>query len=100
MTAFGPQSINFGPCWASIDLLNNIFLEGLSSMFKYYVKATEGLKGLRTDNDGVVSFEYVIVAVCIIAAVLAAFGADTNTGIGAALSNGVAKVTSTFSAVP
>ena len=69
-------------------------------MLKYYVKATEALKGLRSDNDGVVSFEYVIVAVCIIAAVLAAFGTTTTTGIGAALTNGVAKVTAAFSAVP
>jgi pilus assembly protein Flp/PilA len=69
-------------------------------MLKYYVKATEALKRLRSDKDGVVSFEYVIVAVCIIAAVLAAFGTTTTTGIGAALTNGVAKVTAAFSAVP
>ena len=54
-------------------------------MLKYYVKTTEALKRLRTDKDGVVSFEYVIVAVCIVVAVLAAFGTDTTTGIGAAL---------------
>ena len=33
-------------------------------MLKYYIKTTEALKRLRTDNDGVVSFEYVIVAAC------------------------------------
>ena len=44
-------------------------------MLKYYIKTTEALKRLRTDNDGVVSFEYVIVAACIVAAVAAAFGA-------------------------
>ena len=54
-------------------------------MLRYYVKATEALKRLRTDKDGVVSSEYVIVAVCIIAAVLAAFGTNTSTGIGNAL---------------
>ena len=69
-------------------------------MLRYYVKATEALKRLRTDKDGVVSFEYVIVAVCIIAAVLAAFGTNTSTGIGSALSNGIAQITSAFSAVP
>ena len=69
-------------------------------MLRYYVKATEALKRLRTDKDGVVSFEYVIVAVCIIAAVLAAYGTDTTTGIGAALTNGIAKITNAFSAVP
>jgi pilus assembly protein Flp/PilA len=69
-------------------------------MLRYYVKTTEALKRLRTDTDGVVSFEYVIVAVCIIAAVLAAFGTNNSTGIGSALSNGIAQITSAFSAVP
>ena len=69
-------------------------------MLRYYVKTTEALKRLRTDQDGVVSFEYIIVAVCIIAAVLAAFGTTTGTGIGNALANGIAKITNTFAAVP
>jgi pilus assembly protein Flp/PilA len=69
-------------------------------MLKYYVKCTEALKRLRTDQDGVVSFEYVIVAVCIIAAVLAAFGTTTGTGIGSALNGGIGKITNTFAAVP
>ena len=47
-------------------------------MLKYYVKTTEALKRLRTDKDGVVSFEYVIVAACIVAAVAAAFGTGTT----------------------
>ena len=47
-------------------------------MLKYYIKTTEALKRLRTDKDGVVSFEYVIVAACIVAVVAAAFG----TGLG------------------
>jgi pilus assembly protein Flp/PilA len=74
--------------------------KGFSSMLKYYVKTTEALKRLRSDNDGVVSFEYVIVAVCIIAAVIAAFGTTNQTGIGAALTNGITKVTNAFTAVP
>ena len=45
-------------------------------MLKYYIKTTEALKRLRTDQDGVVSFEYVIVAACIVAAVVAVFGTD------------------------
>ena len=69
-------------------------------MLKYYVKATEALKRLRTDKDGVVSFEYIIVAVCIIGAVLAAFGTTTGTGIGQALTTGIGKITTAFSAVP
>ena len=69
-------------------------------MLKYYIKTTEALKRLRTDKDGVVSFEYVIVAVCIIGAVLAAFGTDGTTGIGSALSGGIGKIVTAFSAVP
>jgi Flp pilus assembly pilin Flp len=44
------------------------------SMLKYYIQTTEALKQLRSDVRGVVSFEYVIVAACIVAAVAAAFG--------------------------
>ena len=46
-------------------------------MLKLYVKTIETLRRLRTDKDGVVSFEYVIVAACIVAAVVAAFGTGT-----------------------
>ena len=69
-------------------------------MLRYYIKTTEALKRLRTDKDGVVSFEYVIVAVCVIAAVLAAFGTNTSTGIGSALTNGINKIVTSFGAVP
>jgi Flp pilus assembly pilin Flp len=75
-------------------------VEGIFQMLQYYVKTTEALKRLRTDKDGVVSFEYVIVAVCIVAAVLAAYGTDTSTGIGNALAGGIGKITTAFSAVP
>ena len=56
-------------------------------MLKLYVKATEALHRLRTDKDGVVSFEYVIVAACIIAVVALAFG--PNGPLQGALSNGL-----------
>ena len=69
-------------------------------MLQYCVKTMEALKRLRTDQDGVVSFEYVIVAVCIIAAVLAAYGTTTTSGIGSALSVGIGKIVTSFSAVP
>jgi pilus assembly protein Flp/PilA len=69
-------------------------------MLKFYFKTKEALKRLSTDKDGVVSFEYVIVAVCIIAAVLAAFGTDNTTGIGSALSGGIGKIVTAFGAVP
>ena len=43
-------------------------------MLKSYVKTCEAVKRLGTDQDGVVSFEYVVVAACIIAGVSLAFG--------------------------
>jgi len=68
-------------------------------MLKYYVKTTEALKRLRTDNDGVVSFEYIIVACLIIGVVGAAFA---KTGpLNQALVDGIAKIGSTLtSALP
>jgi pilus assembly protein Flp/PilA len=65
-------------------------------MFKYYVMTTEALKRLRTDADGVVSFEYIIVAFCIVAAVAAVFGTGTTTGIGGALNTALGNVLSAF----
>lgn len=67
-------------------------------MLKNYIKAKEALTLLRTDKDGVVSFEYVIVAACIVGAVAAAFGTDATTGIGAALSAAIAKITAAVTA--
>ncbi|MFK4723633.1 pilus assembly protein Flp/PilA [Bradyrhizobium niftali] len=67
-------------------------------MLQYYIKATQGLKHLSEDKDGVVSFEYVIVAACIVAAVAAAFGAGGSGPIFDALTSAItaiaAKVTS------
>jgi pilus assembly protein Flp/PilA len=64
-------------------------------MLKYYVKASDLLERLRSDKDGVVSFEYVIVAACIVAAVAAAFGTTTGTGIGAVLKTAIADISTT-----
>ncbi|QOZ52203.1 hypothetical protein [Bradyrhizobium sp. CCBAU 53338] len=61
-------------------------------MLKYYIKTTEALKQLRSDTRGVVSFEYVIVAACIVAAVAAAFGTSAGTGIGKALSDAITAI--------
>ena len=71
--------------------------EGIRLMLKFYVKASDLLERLRTDKDGVVSFEYIIVAACIIGAVAAAFGTGAG-GIGAALTAGLAKITAAFTA--
>ena len=62
-------------------------------MLKYYVKGSETLRQLRSDKDGVVSFEYVIVAACIIGAVGAAYGTGAGGAIATALSAAIAKVT-------
>ncbi len=65
-------------------------------MLKIYVKTSDLLARLRTDKDGVVSFEYVIVAACIIAAVSAAFGGGAAGTIGGALTGGITTITQAF----
>jgi pilus assembly protein Flp/PilA len=65
-------------------------------MLKYYVKTRDLLERLRTDKDGVVSFEYVIVAVCIVGAVAGAFGTTAAGGIGTALTTGIGNITTEF----
>ena len=67
-------------------------------MLKYYVETTVALKNLRTDQDGVVSFEYIIVAACIIGAVAAAFGTGAGGAIATALSAGITAITGAFTA--
>ncbi|MGX1415661.1 MULTISPECIES: hypothetical protein [Bradyrhizobium] len=63
-------------------------------MLKLYIQTTEAFKRLRADADGVVSFEYVIVAACIVAAVSAAFGTGTASGIGSVLSASITTIAS------
>lgn len=65
-------------------------------MLKHYIKTREALKQLRTDQDGVVSFEYIIVAVCIVGAVGAVFGGGAGGQIGLALANGIGQITAAF----
>ena len=67
-------------------------------MLKYYIKSNEALKRLRTDKDGVVSFEYVIVAACIIGAVVAAFGTGSGGAIATALTSGITAIVAKFNA--
>ena len=67
-------------------------------MLRYYIKTTEAMKRLRVDQDGVVSFEYIIVAVCIIGAVSAVFGIGAGGAIGQALTGGIAAITTAFAA--
>ena len=67
-------------------------------MLNYYIKTAEALKNLRTDQNGVVSFEYIIVAACIIGAVAAAFGTGAGGAIATALSGGITAITAAFTA--
>jgi pilus assembly protein Flp/PilA len=66
-------------------------------MLKYYIKTTEALKRLPTDEGGVVSFEYIIVAFCVVTAVVAVFGTTAGTGISSALNTAMGHVLSAFS---
>jgi pilus assembly protein Flp/PilA len=56
------------------------------------------LKRLRTDKDGVVSFEYVIVAALVIAAVAAVFGGNGAGTIRGALTQGLTAITNAMTA--
>jgi pilus assembly protein Flp/PilA len=72
----------------------------LSSMLSYRVEITEALKRLRTDEQGVVSLEYVIVGACVCAVVLLLFtGTGTNT-LSGALNTGFNVIASTMSSLP
>jgi Flp pilus assembly pilin Flp len=60
-------------------------------MLKFSVRASEAVKRLRTDKDGVVSLEYVIVAACVCTVVIAAF--NTGGSLPGALTAGFTAVT-------
>jgi len=68
-------------------------------MLKYYVQTSEALKRLRADQDGVVSFEYIIVAACIVTVVIAFFTGTGSTTIQAALTTAVGKITTAMAAL-
>jgi Flp pilus assembly pilin Flp len=62
-------------------------------MLKHYIKTRDALKRLRTDKDGVVSLEYVIVGAVVCAVVIGIFqgtGANSLTG---ALTQGFTAIT-------
>ena len=61
-------------------------------MLKYCVETAKSLKRLSTDDDGVVSFEYVIVAACVVGAVGLAFGTGASGAITTALSNAITAI--------
>jgi hypothetical protein len=61
-------------------------------MLKLYVRASYLPASLRSDRRGVVSFEYVIVAACIVAAVGLAFGTGGSGAIKSALSSAITAI--------
>jgi hypothetical protein len=64
-------------------------------MFKSYIRIREAALRLCDNKDGVVSFEYVIVAACVVGAVVIAFGASTGKGpIATALTTALGNITS------
>jgi Flp pilus assembly pilin Flp len=59
------------------------------------IRAAEFLDRMRMDKDGVVSFEYVVVAGAVVAAVVAAFGSfagGSSGALGTALTNGLTAI--------
>jgi pilus assembly protein Flp/PilA len=68
-------------------------------MLKFYTQTSEALKRLRADKNGVVSFEYVIVAACVVGAVIAAFGTGANSSIQTALTTVLGLITTAVSGV-
>jgi pilus assembly protein Flp/PilA len=65
----------------------SLLAEEVTRMLKCYVKTCEAVNRLRTDKDGAVSLEYVIVAAFIVPVVIGAFPgslpAALTTGFGA-----------------
>ena len=60
-------------------------------MLKHYINTRDALLRLSTDKDGVVSLEYVIVAACVVAVVIAAF--STGGSLPGALTSGFTAIT-------
>ena len=69
-------------------------------MLKYYAKTKEALRRLRTDHDGVVSFEYIIVATCIVIVVIAVYSSTGANSISGTLSSGFAKIAAAMNTLP
>ena len=65
-------------------------------MLSHYIEA---MRHLRAAKDGVVSFEYVIVAACIVGAVITAFGTGSGGAIEGALANVLSLITAAVNAV-
>ncbi|WP_349629502.1 hypothetical protein [Bradyrhizobium manausense] len=77
----------------TVELVVSIVSIRISPMLDLCLHAIEAFRRLRSDNGGVVSFEYVIVAACIVGAVAAAFGTGAGGGIATALGTAINSIT-------
>ena len=68
------------------------FFKGIPAMLKSFIAIREAALRLRDNQDGVVSFEYVMVAACIVGAVALAFGTDSGGAIKNALTSAIGVV--------
>lgn len=66
-------------------------------MSGYCAKFIDALRPLLTDRSGVASFEYVIVAVCVVIVVLAVFSPGNQ--VTAALTGGLTAISAAIAAV-
>jgi Flp pilus assembly pilin Flp len=61
-------------------------------VLKFCVKIGEAVRRLRTDKDGVISFEYVVLAACIVGVVLLVFGTGNQSVMYSALNNAITTI--------
>jgi len=76
---------------AAMSVANAMFRsskEEITVMLKYI----ETVKRLSTDKDGVVSLEYVIVAACVCAVVIAVYGNGAGGALGGAINTGFTAI--------
>ena len=72
----------------------------ITHMLKYYIKAREAVERLRTDKDGVVSLEYVIVGAVVCVVVLALFNGTGTASLRGALSTGFTAISNAMAGLP
>jgi pilus assembly protein Flp/PilA len=65
-------------------------------MLKHYFKASDLLERLRADQDGTVSWEYILVAALVIVAVGTAFGPGATGAVETALATGLTTIVGLF----
>jgi Flp pilus assembly pilin Flp len=83
------------------EFANSFWKERISPLLlNYFIKTTEALKRLRADHDGEVSFEYIIVATCIVSIVFAAYTSAGANSISGAMNSGFVKISAAMNTLP